>query len=144
MSEPLAELPRAVQAVAELARDRAGRNASGGEAAERAAHIGQAAQGRAQRLAQAAIVMEKLDEIEPRLDPRAIDQRRADVRRERAGAGAGDGAVDRVEQAALALAGRRWRASSRLSRVAPSIAICCARLEQARRAEKAGSAPLAV
>ncbi len=65
----------------------------------------------------------KRDQIEPRLDRRRGQQGRAEIGGEQARAGAGDGAVDRGEQAAGRVPPTAETVSSRLSRVAASIII---------------------
>ena len=74
------------------------------EPPERAANVGHAAQRPAQGLAQPRILGEQRDQIEPRLDPAAVHQRRADIGRQQSRARRRHRAVDRVEQAALARA----------------------------------------
>eukprot|EP01136_Pigoraptor_vietnamica_P023031 Opistho-1_new@6302 len=104
LAECLTQPPCTVETVAQLA-EIARAATAGGEAADGAADIGERPQRGAQIVAQAGLVMEALDEIEPRLDRIAIHQRRGDIGAEQARARAGDGAIDRIEQAALAGAG---------------------------------------
>src|SRR3546814_15529687 len=77
--------------------------------AERAADIGERAQGGAQRFAQGGVVVEQGDEIEPAVDRRPIHQRRGDILPQQPRARAGDGPIDRIEKTALALARRGER-----------------------------------
>ena len=78
---------------------------------------GAALQRSAQIAAQRLLIDEKADGVEPAVDARHVAQRACQPRRQLARAGAGDGAIDRGEQAALLLARRRsapapgWRGS---------------------------------
>ena len=121
--QPLAEQPRAVEPVAELA-EIARAAAPRREPPERAADVGERAQRRAHALAQGADRRgsRRTRSSRASIAPRSISGAPRSAASS-ARARAGHRAVDRVEQAALALAGRRCRSVSRLSRVAASIAI---------------------
>ena len=114
--------PRLVQPVAQLA-EIARAAAPGDQPAERPADVGQGAQLPPQPVAQARIAFEQGDEIEPRLDPRPVEQGRAEIGGEQPRAGAGDGAVDRVRAGCRRVCREAETVSSRLSRVAASIII---------------------
>src|SRR3546814_11225662 len=64
--------------------------------AERAADIGERAQGGAQRFAQGGVVVEQGDEIEPAVDRRPIHQRRGDILPQPPRARPGAGTIDRT------------------------------------------------
>ncbi len=64
--------------------------------------IGQRPQDRPQARAQIAVVVQPSDQIEPVVDHAPIGERRRQIEPEQPRTGAGDGAIERVEQAALA------------------------------------------
>ena len=77
-AQPLAQQSRFAQAVAQLAQ--VTRTAPPhGDTAERAADIGQRAQRRTQLTAQCRVIMEQLDQAQPRVDQRRIHQRRRQI-----------------------------------------------------------------
>ena len=104
----------------------------------------QPAQRRAQRCRASALSStQQLHQIEPRLDRARVHQRRADIGGEQPRARARHGAVDRVEQAALALPARA-SASVPGSRASPRRSPSPARACCSRGGRRNGSAPLAV
>ena len=103
LAQPLTQPPRAVETIAqlpEIARAPPPRR----EPPERPSDIGEPPQRGAQGIAQMRILGEQLHQIEPRLDSVSGHQWRPDIRRQQPRPAAGDGAIDRVEQTALARA----------------------------------------